>query len=163
MLARLFPYSLLPGKRNSTLSVMIQMSLIQTHQDSCSFDVPLGEHSRRSHSYWCGTLWGSVCIEDMCLGWGKGRGKNHPLGSGSMREPDLTWKEQGLGGVAKLSRSSTDLANARLRGSSPEGTGQLVPPLMTGQGTSWPSALVSPWKLYLWESMHGRVHAFSQI
>lgn len=49
------------------------MPLIQTHQDSCSFDVPLGEHSRRSHSYWCGTLWGSVCIEDICWRWGKER------------------------------------------------------------------------------------------
>lgn len=73
MLAQRFPCSLLPGEHNSALSVMIQMPLIQTHQDSCPFDVPLGVHSKRSHSYWCGTLWGSACIEDMCWGYRKGR------------------------------------------------------------------------------------------
>lgn len=117
MLAWRFPCSLLPGKSNSTLSVMIQMPLIQTHQDSCPFDVPLGEHSRRSplllmwNSLGVSVHWGHV------LGGQEGEGKeNHPLGSGSMREPDLTWKEQRLRGAAKLSRSFTDLVNARLKG-----------------------------------------------
>ena len=58
-------------------AVIIQMPLIQSQQDSCSFDVPLGEHSRRSPlllmwvSLGASEQWGHV------LGWG-GEKKKKP-------------------------------------------------------------------------------------
>lgn len=73
-------------------AVIIQMPLIQSQQDSCSFNVPLGEHSRRSPlllmwvSLGASEQWGHV------LGWGGEKNKN--LGSGSIRKTDLPQKEQ---------------------------------------------------------------------
>lgn len=97
-------------------AVITQMPLIQSHQDSCSFDVPLGEHSKRSplllmwESLGASEQWGHV------LGWGRGKNKNKNLSSGSIRETDLPWKEHRHSGGAKPSRSTTDLVHARQEG-----------------------------------------------
>lgn len=55
-----------------------------------------------------------------------GEKRKKSLGSGSMRETDLTWKEHRRAGDAKPSGSTADLVSARLRGPSLGRTGQLV-------------------------------------
>lgn len=132
-------------------AVIIQMPLIQSHQDSCSFDVPLGEHSKRSplllmwESLGASEQWGHVL-------WGEEEKKNKTgfrlhKGNRSAMKRAQTFRR------CKAFKKHNRLGSCQTRGPPLLRPAQLGPHGRARQDTPCPLPQIPPW------SVEG-VHAF---